>query len=153
MIFLTVGRTLFFLLLTLFVFASSTPGWSETGSHYQFDVDEDALHGPLDLSWLNRPLGAESRLFVKNGHFYRIGPDLIPFTNDDTRERLFGVNLSFAANFPNQEQALRVAKRLRKLGFNAVRLHHLDSAPSTQTDPPSSVLTPGPYPSFNEEAL
>lgn len=121
--------------------------------YFTFNIDEEALSGAPDFSWLNRPITSHDRLFVKNGHFYRVGPDEIAGTDDDERVRLYGANLSFAANFPAPEEAPAMAKRLRKLGFNAVRLHHLDSQPSDETDPPRSLLTTGPYPTLNPEAV
>ena len=48
------------------------------------------------------PDKAIDRLVVQNGHFYRGGQ----------RERLWGVNLSFAANWPSQENSRLVAARL-----------------------------------------
>lgn len=121
--------------------------------YFSYSVDQDALSGPPDVSSLNHPITASDRLFVKNGHFYRVGPDLRPFTSDDSRVRLYGINLSFATNFPDHDQALIIAKRLRKLGFNAVRLHHMDSSPSDATNPPRSILLPEPYPTFNPVAI
>ena len=126
---------------------------SEASNTYHFSVNEDALNGPIDQSMLNAPLNASARLLVNGPHFFQVGPDGVPGTEDDIRVRLFGINLSFSANFPSKSQAPLIAKRLRKLGFNAVRLHHLDSLPSHDTDPPRSILTPGPFPSFNEEAI
>ena len=49
---------------------------------------------------MNRALAPADRLFVRYGHFTRIGPDLKRDTDDDERVRLFGVNLAFGANFP-----------------------------------------------------
>lgn len=120
---------------------------------YPFAIDENALGGAPDQSALNAPLDAQARLSARNGHFYRAGPDGRWNTDDDERVRLFGINLSFGANFPRAEEAPRLARRLRKLGFNAVRLHHLDTSPGTSTDAPASLLTPGPYPTFNEAAV
>ncbi|WP_338615858.1 capsular biosynthesis protein [Pigmentiphaga sp. CHJ604] len=120
---------------------------------YPFTIDENALSGPPDQSALNAPLDARARLSARNGHFYRAGADGRWDTDDDERVRLFGINLSFGANFPRAEEAPKLARRLRKLGFNAVRLHHLDTSPGTSTDAPASLLTPGPYPTFNEAAV
>ncbi|MDQ7849857.1 MAG: cellulase family glycosylhydrolase [Armatimonadota bacterium] len=47
---------------------------------------------------------------------------------DGTPVKFWGVNLSAGANFPQHEVAEQVAARLAKLGFNLVRLHHMDSA-------------------------
>ncbi len=121
--------------------------------HYIFSIDEDMLAGLPDQSALNQPLNASARLFVRDAHFHRVGADLRPGTDDDERVRLFGISLSFNANFPSADQALLLAKRLRRLGINAVRLHHLDTMPGTQSDPPSSLLLSGEYPSFNPNAV
>jgi len=133
--------------------SASTHGQTEPSRHYIFSVDEDRLSGLPDQSALNRPIDASSRLQARDAHFYRAGPDLRPGTQDDERIRLFGINLSFDANFPSTEFAPILAKRLRRLGINIVRLHHLDSSPGTATDPPASLLLPEPYPSFNPIAV
>ncbi len=51
-----------------------------------------------------------------DGHLY-VGPD---------RVRFWGINCTFEACFPTHGQAEAVAKWLRKFGFNAMRLTHLD---------------------------
>lgn len=121
--------------------------------YFTYETDQDALSGLPDASSLNHPITQSDRIFVKNGHFFRVGKDLTPFTKDDSRVRLYGINLSFATNFPDHQQALIIAKRLRKLGYNAVRLHHMDSSPSDATNPPRSILLPAPYPTFNAVAI
>ncbi|HET8548112.1 MAG TPA: hypothetical protein VFL57_08920, partial [Bryobacteraceae bacterium] len=83
------------------------------------------------------------------GHFFRTGPDLTPNTDDDTRVYFWGVNLAFSANFPAAEDATRIAKRLRRLGVNLVRLHHMDSSPDRVATSASSLLTQDPYPTLN----
>ncbi|MCW5299726.1 capsular biosynthesis protein [Herbaspirillum lusitanum] len=122
-------------------------------AYFNFAIDEDKLGGAPDRSAMNQALDAGSRIFVRNGHFYRVGPDNRPNTADDARVRLYGINLSFSANFPSDADAVRLAQRLRKLGINAVRLHHMDTSPGTQDNPPRSLLTPGPYPTFNPVAV
>jgi hypothetical protein len=124
-------------------------------SMYPFGFDQDALHGAPDFSSLNHTLTAADRVFVRDGHFYTVGPDLTPNTADDARIRFFGVNLAFGANFPVQADAARIAKRLRRLGVNLVRLHHMDSSPDPSSNPSNagSTLLDGPYPSFNETAV
>jgi len=120
---------------------------------YRFAVHQDELEGAPDFSRLNRPLEAADRIFVRQGHFYRVGADLTPGTEDDERVRFFGLNLCFGANFPAPEEAGRIARRLRKLGVNLVRLHHMDSQPDADPNNAGSTLTRGPYPSFNPVAL
>ncbi len=43
------------------------------------------------------------------------------------RIRFWGTNTTFSANFPSNADAVQVAGRLAKLGFNIVRFHHMDS--------------------------
>mgnify|MGYP000922523823 CR=1 FL=1 len=76
-----------------------------------FSVDQDAVSGATDFSFLNEPLSAASRLHVRDGHFYSVGPDTQPNTADDTAVRLYGVNLAFGANFPAPQDAARIAKQ------------------------------------------
>lgn len=123
--------------------------WAQP-SYFQFDVDQDRLGGAVDFSFLNQPLGQADRLFVREGHFFRVGADLVSHTEDDTRVRLFGVNLAFTGNFPNTEaDSVRIAKRLRRLGVNVVRLHHMDTQPDAVAANGASILTTGPYPTIN----
>jgi hypothetical protein len=42
--------------------------------------------------------------------------------------RIWGVNLTFGANFPTHEDAPYVAQRLAAAGVNSVRCHHLDTS-------------------------
>jgi hypothetical protein len=118
-------------------------------AYFRFDVNQDTISGAVDFSFLNEPLTAADRLFVRDGHFFRVGPDLKPHTEDDTRVRLFGANLAFSGNLPSPEDAPRVAKRLRRLGMNVVRLHHLDTQPDANPANAASLLTAGPYPTLN----
>lgn len=58
------------------------------------------------------------RLQVVNGQFWF----------DKGPIRLWGVNLSFAANFPTHDDARRLAERMAAAGVNAVRCHHMDTS-------------------------
>ena len=82
--------------------------------------------------------GAADRLVAHDGHFYRGGQ----------RVRLWGVNLSFAANFPTKEDAPKVARRLAAAGVNTVRCHHMDTA-----DWPRGLWDPANRPKIHPEAL
>ena len=55
-------------------------------------------------------------IVVRDGHFYA----------GESRVRFWGVNLCFAACFPEHEMADKLAARLAGFGINAVRLHHMD---------------------------
>ncbi len=118
--------------------------WSQLGYSQQFfpfNLDQDHLAGAPDLSSLNRPLGAGDQLKVCGEHFCR--------SSDGSRVRLFGVNMAFGANFPEPADAPRIAKRLRRLGVNLVRCHHMDSSPDRNPSDARSLLTTGPYPTLN----
>lgn len=120
---------------------------------YRFSVDQDRLGGAPDFSFLNRPLTPADRLFVRDGHFYRVGPDLKPGTADDERVRLFGTNAVFSGAFPEEADAARIARRLRRLGVNVVRLHHMDTSPDRNPEEARSILTTGPYPTLNQVSV
>ncbi|MFU1910231.1 capsular biosynthesis protein [Bordetella hinzii] len=116
---------------------------------FVFGMDPANLSGAPEVAFLNRPLDASARIVARDGHFFRTGAD----GRAGERVRFFGVNLSFGANFPDAGEAASLARQLRRLGFNAVRLHHLDSLPSDYPDAPISILTPGPFPSFSQPAV
>jgi len=78
---------------------------------------QSASNAPVAFS--STPIPADGpRLRAASGHFYR----------DDERVRLWGVNLSFAANFPDKADAPLIARRLARAGVNTVRCHHMDTA-------------------------
>lgn len=75
--------------------------------------------GSIDLSFLNEnPAGQHGFVRAEDGHFV-----------DDRglRLRFFGVSLSGVACLPERADADRLAQRLSRLGFNAVRLIGLDT--------------------------
>jgi hypothetical protein len=120
--------------------AAALPAFPQTFT--PFHLDQDALGGAADFSWLNRALTPDDRITVGDGHFVNMRGE---------RVRFFGVNLCFGANFPLDEDAPRIARRLRRMGVNLVRLHHLDSQPDPESNPEraNSTLTTGRYPAFN----
>ena len=78
----------------------------------------DGESGPTDVSFLND--GAAG----KDG-FVRVQGE--NFVDGRGRKlRFWGVNLNFNGVFPSREDAPRIAARLAKFGFNAVRLHHFE---------------------------
>ncbi len=123
----------------------------EMGEFYPFEIDPRAFVG-FDAAPV-RPLTPADRIEAHEGHFYRVGADETVGTDDDSRVRFFGVNLSFDANFPEEADARALADTLSKLGVNAVRLHHLDSRLTPLEDRPRGVLATGPYPTWHEQGL
>lgn len=107
---------------------------------YKFSINQDQLSGAPDFSFLNHPLTQDDKITVRDGKFVdALGQPV----------RFFGVNLAFSGNFPTPQDAPRLAKRLRKLGINLVRLHHLDTQPDSNPANANSILTTGPYPTIN----
>jgi len=130
---------------------------SAYGAHSQdmrpFPAQWGPFVGAADHSALNAPLTEADRITVQGSHFSRVGADLRPGTGDDSRVRLFGINLSHDAAFPSTERAKAVARTLRSMGFNAVRLHHLDTRPTSDPQIFRGTLTTGPYPSLHSGAI
>lgn len=80
---------------------------------------DDASANVTDVSSLNpAPLEEEHRITVKDGRFY---------DGTGRRVRFVGTNFTSGGCFPSNEDAEKVAKRLRKFGINCVRLHHMDA--------------------------
>jgi hypothetical protein len=74
---------------------------------------------PVDASFLlNAPAGGIGFIGVRDGHL------AYP---DGRRFRIWGFNITAAANFPTQEQAPMVAAYLARFGINCLRMHFLDS--------------------------
>ncbi len=91
------------------------------------------------IAYPYKPLDETSRLTAREGHFY---------DGQGQRVRLWGVNLSFGANFPTHEDAPQVAERLAAAGVNVARLHHMDSA-----NWPSGIWDPNTGQNIYPEAL
>ncbi len=111
------------------------------------------MRGAVDQSALNSPLTPADTLAVVGRNFMTVGPDGVSGTPDDKRVRLFGINLGRDACFPPVSKAAGVATTLRSLGFNAVRLHQMDTTPSRSPEEFVSSLTSGPYPSMHAGAM
>lgn len=79
----------------------------------------DASNTATDMrAWLDAPAGKRGWVGVREGHFHFA---------DGTRARFWGTNLTFDGALPPPDKAGAVAARLAKLGYNLVRLHHLDT--------------------------
>ena len=85
-----------------------------------FPIDWRENEGSLiDLApSLDAPAGRDGHLQIAGGHLA---------TPDGRRFRIWGVNLTGAACFPEKEDAPAVAQHLARLGVNCVRFHFLDS--------------------------
>ncbi|MEK7477072.1 MAG: cellulase family glycosylhydrolase [Candidatus Coatesbacteria bacterium] len=81
-------------------------------------ADGDGALGAADVSFLNEtPAGKDGFVSARDGHFV---------DGKGRRIRFFATNLTGTACFPEPAEAPKLAKRLRALGFNLVRLHFMD---------------------------
>jgi hypothetical protein len=72
----------------------------------------------LDMSWLlDAPAGKHGFLTVKDDKF---------FFEDGREARFWGGNIFGEANFPEKEEAERIADIIARSGANIIRMHHLD---------------------------
>ena len=72
-----------------------------------------------EIIYKYQPLTKNSKLTVAGEHFV---------DRNGVKVRIWGVNMSFAACFPEHKDAEVLAKRLAGAGVNSVRFHHMDSA-------------------------
>jgi len=92
----------------------------ETPGYFPFVIPMlDASPSFTDMSALNAvPAGASGFVTIRDGHFV---------DGKGERVRLLGSNLTFAGGFPPKEDAPKMAARMRKLGMNVIRFHHIDT--------------------------
>ena len=82
----------------------------------------DTTPSIVSMAGLNaEPAGAAGRAVIRDGHFVDAHGD---------RLRLLGSNLTFGGAFPPKDVAARIAGRMRKLGLNVIRFHHIDTGPA-----------------------
>lgn len=87
---------------------------------YRKDIVEGSALDFSGLGQLDAPAG-------KYGWLRANGPDFEFERRPGVVQRFYGANLSGSANFPETpEDAERLATRLARLGYNAVRIHHHD---------------------------
>lgn len=71
------------------------------------------------LGFVDAPAGKHGRVVPKGPHFeFEKRPGVA--------QRFYGVNLCFSANYLEPADAARLAERLARTGYNALRLHHHD---------------------------
>ncbi|HAJ56734.1 MAG TPA: hypothetical protein DCL35_03065 [Candidatus Omnitrophica bacterium] len=103
----------------IFIILLSASLWLKPPEWFAFDLKDNlSVSKPLITGILDAPAGKHGFLTAKDGRF---------LFQDGTPARFWGTNLCFSANFPSKKQAVLLADRISFLGFNAVRLHHMDS--------------------------
>lgn len=80
---------------------------------------ENSKDSKLNLSFLlDKPAGKNGFISIKNGHFVKPTGE---------RFKMWGVNLTGGACFPEKKDAPLVAAYLARFGINCVRLHYMDA--------------------------
>lgn len=103
----------------IFIFMYVSSGICELTNDFFIDWKNND-GSPVDLSFLlDKPAGTSGNIIIKDGHLA---------TPDGRRFRIWGVNLTAGACFPEKQDAQTVAKHLARYGINCVRFHFLDSA-------------------------
>ena len=113
-------------LLSLFCAAAGMASVAARGdapAWVPFAVERDIEpRSALDFSRIaaaHAPCGVHGRVVVRDDHYEfekRPGKPV----------RFWGVNISSAANFPDEDKAEGIVAHLARLGYNAVRIHHHD---------------------------
>jgi hypothetical protein len=85
---------------------------------FPFVISATAPDNAVNAShWFVKPSGRDGIIRVKDGQFH----------NDKERVLFWGTNLCFDACFPSREDAELTAARIARMGFNIVRIHHIDA--------------------------
>lgn len=88
------------------------------------DTTDIAPGSALDFSklgWMDAPAGKHGRVVAKGAHFEFEGKPGVP-------QRFYGCNLCFTANYLSDDEADALCTRLARMGYNALRIHHYESA-------------------------
>ena len=104
----------------------------------RLDVPRTVIPGsPLDFSrMLDAPAGKYGRVIAapEGGFTFEKAPE--------KRIRFVGVNLCFGAQFLSHAESDRLADRLARMGYNALRIHHQDNLLVRKDAPDSLTMDP-----------
>ncbi|MBQ3289455.1 MAG: hypothetical protein IJH50_08620 [Kiritimatiellae bacterium] len=87
---------------------------------YRRDIEKGSALDFSQMGFADAPAGRHGWLRNVGGHFEFEG---LP----GRRQRFYGVNFCGTANFPDHALADTLVTRLKRLGYNALRIHHHDS--------------------------
>jgi hypothetical protein len=101
----------------------------------ELDIEPGSALDFSALGLVDAPAGKQGRVIVNPaGHFaFERSPEV--------SRRFYGVNLCFGAHYMSKEEADRLAERLVRLGYNALRIHHYERD-LTQGQRPTTTLNP-----------
>ena len=101
----------------------------------ELDIEPGSALDFSSMGWTDAPAGKHGRVMAgREGQFVFADSPKIA-------RRFYGVNLCFGAQYLPNEEADRLAQRLARLGYNAVRLHHYERD-LTQGQGKSTALNP-----------
>lgn len=119
--------------------ASALPGFEvEADTEFQpFENQKDIVPGSIfDFSALNHiPAGKYGPVVSRNGHYEFAG-------RPGETVRFMGANIAYTTNYMSNAECEALALRFRRMGYNAVRIHHYDNVISLPGAPSSTELDP-----------
>ncbi|HNQ88185.1 MAG TPA: hypothetical protein PKM73_06205 [Verrucomicrobiota bacterium] len=106
------------------------------------DIEPGSALDFSGMGFVDPPAGRHGRVIVNNeGHFAFA-------TAPGKALRFYGVNLCFGAHYLDRAEADRLADRLVRLGYNALRIHHYEQE-LTQGERPTTRLNPAKLEAFD----
>ncbi|MCZ7637829.1 MAG: hypothetical protein M5U12_18415 [Verrucomicrobia bacterium] len=101
----------------------------------ELDIEPGSALDFSTMGMVDAPAGKHGWVIVNRaGHFaFESSPEV--------SRRFYGVNLCFGAHYMSKEEADRLAERLVRLGYNALRIHHYERD-LTQGQRPTTKLNP-----------
>lgn len=101
----------------------------------ELDIEPGSALDFSTMGMVDAPAGKHGWVIVNRaGHFaFESSPEV--------SRRFYGVNLCFGAHYMSREEADRLAERLVRLGYNALRIHHYERD-LTQGQRPTTKLNP-----------
>ena len=88
---------------------------------YRRDIEAGSALDFSRMGFVDAPAG-------KHGWLRNVGGNFEYEKLPGKSQRFYGVNLCLTANYPDHALADALVTRLRRLGYNAIRLHHHDNA-------------------------
>ena len=101
------------------------PDW--VAFDYRRDIEPGSALDFSSVAPTDAPAGKYGRLRVVGERFEFEG---LP----GVAQRFYGVNLCMSANYPTHEEAEMIVTRFRRMGYNAIRLHHHDKGWQREAD-------------------
>lgn len=97
-----------------------TAGSEWTPMQVKLDIVSGSALDFSNQGFTEAPAGQYGRVIVRDAHFVF---EKMP----DKPQRFYGVNFCFSANYQEKEVAEQITERLRRIGYNSIRIHHHDS--------------------------